>query len=164
MALSIKLTDALFDDANVIGQIETEYRYWRLYVPSTGGGGFVAAEEIQLRSLPGGADQTGVGDVYTASTQNTGGGNIADVAFDNNAATFWRTTVAPPGWIAVDFGAGNEKYIQEIYWLPWTALITTAPTVLTVQHSVDGTTWVDGWTQSGITGWTAGVAKIFTKP
>ncbi len=52
------------------------------------------------------------GVTMSASTQQAG--FEAWRACDGNDATAWATSVAPPGWIEVNFGAGNLKTIRSI--------------------------------------------------
>lgn len=167
MAFSIVLPDADFDIANCIGVIRTPYRYWRLSVPHTADGdGFCSASEIELRSTPGGPDQTGAGCVYTASSENIAGGGTIDKAYDNDASTGWSTTVGPsfPVTNTVDFGAGNEKDIQEASWMVSSFAPNRAPAAIDVEYSADGVTFAIAWSVVGISGWVGDVPKVFTRP
>lgn len=143
------------------------YRYWRIYINYTGQAAAIIAE-MEWRSTPGGADQTGSG---TASASGTNAGSPAAVV-DNNNSTAWVSNVdmlSVPGTPAIwtyDFGVGVVKDIQEIT-IRADANVGNgnyAPNAFHIQRSVDGSTWVTVWGVRSITNWTDAETRTFTRP
>jgi hypothetical protein len=142
------------------------HRYWRLSVPhSADGDFFVDSNEIELRTTPGGSDVTTPSTTIAASDELAFSG-IAANAIDDDTGTIWTTNASPtfPVTLTFDFGAGNAKAILEVSWLPRPDAPSRSPSELDVLWSDDGSSWHLNWSETGITGWTAGVAKVFTKP
>ena len=164
MSFSIFLADADFDDDKVIAQIPIPHRYWRLHVISSGNGFDLSANELELRESVGGADVTGSPATYACDHIHSS--STIAAAFDNDTSTGYN---APgdgvfPINIDVDFTTGHEKDIHEISWLSRPDAPIRAPVDMDILWSDDGTTWNLSWSERGISGWSSGVAKIFTKP
>ena len=103
------------------------HRYWRLQIRSINGGSTVGVSELQMRTSIGG---TNVATGGTASASSTQGVWTAAKAFDGlttdtGAGNAWAGSGADINlvgdggryswpWLKYDFGAGNEKDIQEI--------------------------------------------------
>lgn len=88
------------------------HRHWRFLFtePGSDGGDAAYVAEVQLRSEPGGSDQTGSG-IPSADGDNQ---SPASEAFDNSTATYWGVDNSGyPHWLAYDFGSGNERAIAE---------------------------------------------------
>lgn len=139
-------------------------RRWRIDIISDNGGGECAIKEIELRGTAGGPDLTGSGTAsayYNANAPTWG----VDKAFDNNAGTYYTNWGGPalPGWIAYDFGAGNEVEINEIAVTAQTS--GTAPKRMNVVYSDDnGATWKPWFLIPDQTGWANGEQRVFTRP
>lgn len=142
----------------------TTFRYWRLRIdtPGTQTASLSTLAEIQFRETVGGADATTGG---TASASQNDFSSVAASAFDNNAATWWGSDTTPSGdavWIKYDFGAGNEKWIEEytVQARSGGERIQT-PRAFALQYSEDDVSWTTADTRSALT-WSAGETKTFT--
>jgi hypothetical protein len=170
MSVRMSFEDAGFDSDNAFGVILTPVRYHRIVVSANAGDGtgLLSAMEIELRASSGGPTFVLLpGDpIVTASSENPG--NVIGNAFDGNTAGTSYTSLAPtttyPVTIDIDLGAGNEEPFAELSWLPRADAPNRSPGAFEVFSSVDGVTYHRVLSQSGITGWTAGVAKVFTRP
>ena len=111
------------------------HRFWRLlHQPQE----WVGYHEIELRV--GGIDQTGAG-IATASSQFSSTYS-AIRAVDNNDTTWWSTAQNPGvSWWQYDFGAGNEREIEEVAF--WADNAVRIPLNFTIQSSDNGTDWTD---------------------
>lgn len=141
-------------------------RQWRLQFTGSNGGSFVGAAEVEFALTTGGADQVTGG---TASAFSSFSGLPATNAFDNNNATEWASNgdgLPNSQYLAYDFGFGVTKDINSIRILPRAGANTASQsaTGFKVQYSHDGVIWYTRWTETGITGWTAGVTKTFNRP
>ena len=141
----------------------TPTRYWMFAMTGSNGGSYVGTAELEFRQSFGGADETGSGTPTAGST--FGGLPIAN-AFDNNTATDWASNNAGfPEWINYDFGAGNNKAIVEVSYLPRAGFPgSQSPTGIYFMSSGDGISFLPLWSSLSISGWSAGVAKIFQRP
>jgi hypothetical protein len=142
--LNIKV--AATDSDGVLGSpmsttvtLNTPHRYWRI-----AGTGITATrwqvDEIEMRTnaSPTQADLTST--TFTIAS-STAGGSAATDAFDNAYASFWKSGTSPlPHWIGQDFGAGNTKWINEVF----IRVDTPADEgMCTLQYSDDAVTWTN---------------------
>ena len=157
-------TGNTYPAGNCIAYVPLKYRYTRLVVSSVITAFYVEGAEIKLMDVLGGATVTGVGQIYTATDMDVN--NPIEQAFDGNTSTIFGTTVSPtlPWTVTVDHGVGNEKAIIQVAWMPRADRVGTSPAVLDIQGSNDGSTWTTLWPETGITPYTAGVYKVFTRP
>ena len=128
------------------------HRYWRLLVTSVVSGSYATIGEIEMRETSGGSDATGSG---TASASSYHAGYEPGNAFANNGVAYansWVSQASPtPHWIQYDFGAGQEKNIQEYVIQSASTVQNEVPTGWDFQYSDDGTSWTTIDTRSGIT-------------
>ena len=117
------------------------HRYWRLlHQPQQ----WIGYHEIELRAN--GVDQTGSG-VATASSEYDSRYTPVK-AVDNDNTTWWSTAQWPGvSWWQYDFGAGNDKDIDEIAF--WADNGVRIPASFQVQWSDDGTNWTT-WATGGV--------------
>ena len=155
------------------------HRYWRILVKRSQSGGNAGIGELQMRTSIGGANVASGGTpsassskgTYTAAkafdglTVNTGDGN----GWASNGGYSGGTLVGMAGfdWLKYDFGAGNEKDIQEIVmFCPGTGGLTPPdlPASFDVQYSDDNAIWTTQRALSVDTiasPWTASSSKVF---
>lgn len=90
-------------------------RYWRIrhLVINPNINNRVSWSEIQMRSVAGGSDLTGI--TGNAIEDSHSFSQPASQAFDNNTTTTWACNDSGnKSWVGWDFAAGNEKAITEI--------------------------------------------------
>lgn len=142
------------------------HRYWRVRSTLTWLGNYMACTELELRATTGGADQCS-GGTASASLENSAP-YVASMAFDNNNTTFWTTGGTAPGalghWIKYDFGAGNEKVVQEISYKSRIDGAREDPKNLYIEFSDDNVNWIEQWSVTGILAWTAGEVRVYLDP
>jgi hypothetical protein len=141
------------------------HRYWRVRTLITTAAGPTAYAEIQMRALPGGADQCVGGTPLSSTNSATAGFTTPANAFDDNTATAWASTNADgqTAWIGYDFGVPTD--VTEIALTARSdASPTQTPTRFVLEWSDDGATWATeiGWTQS-TAAWTLGATRTFTQ-
>lgn len=119
-------------------------RYWRLTAQRSNAN-YCVIEELQLRESPGGPSVATGGTAsaiseYTVST-------VAANAFDGTSNVWSSAILTPSGdqmggpwWIQYDFGAGNEKDINQIS-VKCSTSATEAPWDFRMEYSDNGTTW-----------------------
>ncbi len=95
---------------------------------------------IPTNAIPAMTAATTSGVTMSASTQQAG--FEAWRACDGSSTTSWATSVAPPGWIEVDFGAGNLKTIRSLMIMPITAATGPRRFKLLARNSTS-----DPWTE-----------------
>lgn len=141
----------------------SRHRYWQISITGANGGAFVGADEVEFRTIANGQSECFNG---TASSQSNFGGLPPSQAFDRVTGQDWASNnVGFPEYLRYDLGSGVSASITEISILPRsTAAGSQSPTGFDVQYSDDGSSFSTLWSVSGITGWTAGVWKTFTKP
>jgi hypothetical protein len=128
-------TNTQFTSSNAGGT----HRYWRVNLDMSGSPVFT---EMQFRTTSGGANvATGgtamvSGNVFSGSASNL---------FDGSTATTMGFNSATSNWIGYDFGAGNEKAIQEVTLAAGSSGTSQTPGNLLVQYSDNGTDWVTSW-------------------
>lgn len=137
-------SDLVFGEAPDPGEVAYETkRYWR--VRFTNGW---SSDRISLASVDF-LDSTG------AVIPTTGGVASADSffdatttperAFDQNAATYWHSSVAPNSgttrYLAYDYGAGNAKEVAGVQLTTRSNFHSQAPVDGWLEHSGDGVTW-----------------------
>ena len=140
-------------------------RYWRISITANNGHGtYVAVAEVELRAIPGGADQTSpasaaAGAATASSVANSA--NAPSLAFDDNAGTKW-TAATTTGWIQYD--AGTPIDVRQVgimgQYSAWDQA-ALAPKDFKIQSSDDGVAWVDRLTVTGETGWAGAELRLF---
>lgn len=137
------------------------WRYWRIYITAVGSGLVAGLAEIELRATAGGADLTSPSTPMGASSNN------AASLVDNNTSLAWTTaSTGSPWWAWADLSASNygqaQPAVELALWPSGSSTASVSPKDFVVQGSLDGTTWTDIKSFSGVTGWTAGTPKIFS--
>lgn len=153
-------SNTVITEVEVFGDARVPHRYWRLYINSTSST-YVSASEIELRTAPGGADVTGSGTASDSTHYNTS--STGTQAFDNNTATIWASLAGMPQWVQYDFGAGNEKDIQQ-FTFRTTTYPAEGPQNFALQYSDDGSTWFNLYTVDSQPTWSSGETRVFTVP
>lgn len=133
----------------------TGHRYWRIK-PLWMGSSETRFQAIEMRTVAGGSDATGSG---TPFVTNPSGGGGAGGAFDHNSGTF--AAIFSNGTIGYDFGVGNAPAIVEVAITIHTADYTAE---FDVEYSDDGVTYTPHFGGTKRSGWTVGVAEVFTDP
>lgn len=113
------------------------HRYWRVLHSTIWGGTQTYLQGLEFRDSNG-TNQSTTGN-GTASASAEVGGFEASKAFDNNTGTFWGASITS-GWIKWDFGAGNEKDIQQTVLINHTVAANAIRQAL-IQYSDDDTNW-----------------------
>jgi len=141
------------------------HQYWRLYIPSNGGGStYTMVGDLELRETGGGASLTGTG---TAAASSITGGYEAAKGFDGSLAAFWATASAQiaPSWLSYDFGGGNSEIVGHITLSsPNASYSKETPTNGIVQSSDDGSTWATEWVMPPQTGWADAETRSIAQP
>ncbi len=137
------------------------WKFWRIYITAVGSGSVAGLAEIELRATAGGADLTSPSTPMGASSNN------AASLVDNNTSLAWTTaSTGSPWWAWADLSASNygqaQPAVELALWPSGSSTASVSPTDFIVQGSLDGTTWTDIKSFSGVTGWTAGTPKIFS--
>ncbi|MBF0182795.1 MAG: discoidin domain-containing protein [Magnetococcales bacterium] len=136
------------------------YRYWRIEVTASTSGSdqLVSLYELELRALPGGADQCQNGVAAASHNDST-----AYRLFDDNPSSYWSNGgPSAPSWLHYDFGSGASISVGEIRMLPRSQWMS--PKDFTLSGSLDGNSWQAIATWSGVTDWLGGVEKLFIPP
>lgn len=126
------------------------HRYWKLKIYIANDVNIIA-QEIEFRSTSGGADETTPSTTVTGSAGSFSPSEGPDKAIDDNVATFWQpaapavTATTTPAEIVVDFGAGNEKEINEISWRDHASFHVRTPNVMSIESSDDDATYTVEW-------------------
>lgn len=135
------------------------WRYWELYVTATAGGqAGIDLNEVEMRIA--GVNQVGSG---TPSASSFFSGLPPANAFDGNLTNRFATDFSGtwPQWLRYDFGAGNEKAIDEFRIMPDGT--SRAPGTFAIRFSNDGVLWGEAHSETGLTtGWTAKAFRSFT--
>ena len=136
-------------------------RYWRVNVTANNGHGvYLTVAEVELRAVPGGADQTSPAGAATASSM-ANSGNAPRFAFDDNVGTKW-TAAGTTGWIQYD--AGTPIDVMQVGVMGNYSggdQAAFAPKDFNIQSSDDGVTWADRLTVTGETGWAGAELRLF---
>ena len=137
------------------------WKFWRIYITAVGSGLVAGLAEIELRATSGGADLTSPSTPMGASSNN------AASLVDNNTSLAWTTaSTGSPWWAWADLSASNygqaQPAVELALWPSGSSTASVSPKDFVVQGSLDGTTWTDIKSFSGVTGWTAGTPKIFS--
>ncbi len=115
------------------------------FTPQTSGVYYVAASS--------GGATGGTGDVLTTDPGRAISDSwyqpencLDDLAFDDNTATYWATATSGAdssgvAWLGYDFGSGNDQAVGSFTLQNYTGW--HAPTRVRLQHSADGSTWID---------------------
>lgn len=133
-------------------------RYWRVYITANNGASFTSLNEIEMRTTPGGPDQTNAVDAGTrASASSDFFGANGSRAFDDNTTdgNAWVSTNASlPQWIQWDF-LTPIAIVEMAMWPESSDSFNRAPMDFELRYSDDGLAWTTGHAYSGITGWSA---------
>lgn len=137
------------------------HRYWRINCVRTDGGAVPAASEIEMRTSIGGSDVCTGG---TASASSVFGSFVAANAFDNDINTLWAAN-ASTGWIAYDFGSGNDQDIVEVAWRSrQSSDANQSAREADIEYSDNGTDWVKKWAWTESTSWSLAQTRSFADP
>jgi hypothetical protein len=157
------------------------HRYWRLMIRRSSGGANAGVGELQMRTSIGGGNVI-TGGTASASSTFPSGGYTAAKAFDGltvdtGAGNAWASNgygatgggagMGSYPWIQYDFGAGNEKDIQEIVlFAPGASGMGTAdmPLAWKFQYSDDGVTFTtqrDYEADSTTPAWVLSTSRIY---
>jgi hypothetical protein len=144
-----------------INPIAGTYPNWRIKITAA----FAeppSGAEIEFRDSSGtDVTETVNANIYGFTDETPGSAQTPELAFDNNASTFWSAHV---GTLPRYIGFALKKCVA-ITSLSWqsraTGAFNTSPTAFTMQGSYDGVTWVDIWSGTFST-WTAnGQIKVY---
>jgi len=131
-------------------------------ISASNGSAYIGAEEIAFAEGTAGATTTTGG---TAIYGTQYGPLPAGNAFDGTNAEYASNGAGYPEWIGYAHGAGVAKDIVELRWTPRPGTASSqSPTAFEVQYSPDGVAWTTRWSESGVSGWAAGVTKTFNAP
>ena len=152
------------------------HRYWRIQIRANGGT-WVSIGELHMRTSIGGANVAVGG---TPSASSVAGTYPVAKAFDGlttdtGVGNAWASGVSLGSgggtnafaWLKYDFGAGNEKDIQEIViFAPGTGGIAMSdlPTSWNFQYSDDDVTWVTQRSysfESTTPAWTTSTSRVY---
>ena len=136
------------------------YRFWRLYITAADSGQYSGLAELVFNIA--GVRQLG----GTALASSFFSGAAAANGFDGNTATDWANNGGLPGtpaWLRYDFGAGNEKEIDEVK-ITARAYTGQGPKSFEIQSSNDGTTWDVHVSVSGASAWGSLEQRTFAIP
>lgn len=103
----------------------------------------------------------------TAESSSFGADYGADDAFasprDQMLGAWHSASQASPWWASIDFGAGNEQTVREVYFTPFNTLPNErAPYEFFIQTSPDNVNWTNVFHATGITGWALNTEKAWT--
>lgn len=142
------------------------HRYWRVYIAANNGSAISGLQELEFRSTPAGADETGVGLGAAISSGDYSGAMAKEQAFDDTVAEWASSGMSC--WIGWDFGVGVTKQIEEISLQIRTTdptnAVLQAPRLFYVEGSDDAVIWNRYWGCGESTGWTAGETRTYTDP
>lgn len=136
---------------------------WRVFVAATRttDGFFCTMAELQLRLVPGGAQQA-TGGTAVAGSFFAGAGEPAN-AFDGNSATFWATAgSAGPDWLGYILPSALEIRAVLIQAGDNAARAARAPRDFQVQRSTDGSAWTTVHTVTDTPAWGVSEAREFS--
>lgn len=139
------------------------HRHWRLYIVSQSSTNYCSVAELELRETLAGTNHALSGTMSAISTYDV---SLAPAyAADGDINTMWHSQYiagGAGGWIACDLGSGNDKSINVISITPRNDGYPVNPiSEFELQFSDDGSSWTTLYGDSGITGWSAGVAKTW---
>jgi hypothetical protein len=128
-----------------VGGIATPRRYWRIYTFRTAGDlSLWQICEIKFRTSAGGADLSTAGAVVSVDTTPQSGS--AAQCIDGNTGTWCQLNGgATDHWFKIDWGAGNEKNINEILINGAVGDVSRSPGWFRVQYSDDDIHWTTAW-------------------
>ncbi len=114
--------------------INPAHRYWRLR--TTSDQSIVGPNEVQFREVSGAAP---AGTITASSSYNPT--YAPSKAFDRDGSTWWSTAIgaATGSWIALDYGSGNDKEIEDV--LIATDDPSRVPQAYELQYSDDAVWW-----------------------
>lgn len=164
MSFKLVVPDASWPDVSY-GVIPSPVCYWRLIFGGSNDlvNGLLAAEEIELRGSPGGADLTNTDTPVSSDSENLPNSFITSAFNDDGAALLWSSAVPTIYPVTVNIDFADPQTVEEIFYKPWSIAPDRSPTSIIIQSSGDRTHWVTAWEALGITGWTA-LGKVFTRP
>ena len=140
------------------------YIYYRIYVTANAGAtDYTSIGEIELRATVGGADITTTVTPAWASSQYPSvqtPDKLVNNAYGASTDCWLAANATVPVWVWLQ-PSTDGTYVRELAMWPHPTVPNRAPGTFTVQGSLDGSTWTDIKTFTGITGWTANTAKTF---
>lgn len=136
------------------------YRYWRIYVTATNGDAYLAIQEMEMATSPGGANVASNG-MPTWQSSSYGGGDPFAAAFNgsflSSPGCLWLTDGKPmPQWGSIDLG--SQVVLQEVRMQcqNWGGGPGRAPKNFVIQGSNDNSTWTDVRAFAGVSSWAVG--------
>lgn len=123
------------------------HRYWGVRAKAVPSGEYFECANLYLREDPFGPDATASGGTAGADSQSSATYSAAK-AFDNNVSTRYSSAhlQALDGKLWWDFGAGNEKRINQIGWQAGMSGTANNPTEFEVIYSDNGIDWTTATT------------------
>lgn len=139
------------------------HRYWRIrFTENYNNPAYTALAEVEFRQIAG-LPEAVIGAV-TASGSYSSSYNGPKAA-DGNPSTYWYgTKLGSDWWLAVDFGAGNERAIVEV-WIKSSidgSYGQQAPKHLYLEYSDDGAVWTASFFVASISAWASGDERAFS--
>ena len=143
------------------------FNYWRIFCEAGADAAFYAIGEIEMRSQPSGADLTtelqAIAGIESATPTFTKEQAFDGLTIPENAWAADRTANADLLWIGQNFVTAVD-IVEIVITARNDEFSSQAPTQFSVQHSADGTNWITSWQETGISAWTIGLSRTFTKP
>ena len=141
--------------AGVMTSKNPGFRYWRLSISAQNGDAdYACLGEIQLRPVAGGATATTPQTPVSSSIDSYAGHPLSNLV-DGNLSTLWASASTPAFPYTLTLDLGTPTAINEVAICPQPTVIARAPSLFTVQGSLDGinftnvkefvhvTNWVD---------------------
>lgn len=140
------------------------YKKWRINVTAIDGGAAVSLGELQFRKNVGVSETPSGGTASASSVYSSG--HEAIRALDGSGPDYiWAAAAGPPQWIAYEFPSGREVVEVAIQSRSDGGTYGQTPSAFSVQYYDEATSsWVESWSVSGSTGWTASSWRYFAKP
>lgn len=137
---------------------------WRIYITAVDGGVAVSLGELQFRKTVG-VSETPSGGTASASSIYSSGYDPINALDGSGSATIWAAAAGPPQWIAYEFPSSREVVEVAIQSRSDGGTYGQTPSAFSVQYYDEATSsWVESWSVSGSTGWTASSWRYFAKP
>ena len=138
------------------------HRYWGVRAKAVPSGDYFECANLYLREDPFGPDATASGGTAGADSQLSATYS-ADKAFDNSVSTRYSSAQlqAIDGKLWWDFGAGNEKSINQIGWQAGMSGTANNPTEFEVIYSDNGIDWTTAATVTTPRDWGFMIYRFF---
>ena len=137
------------------------YRYWRLsIVAQNGDSSYAGLGEIQLRPVAGGATATTPQTPISSSIASYGG-YPPSYLVDGDLSTPWISASAPAFPYTLTLDLGTPTAINEVAIYPQQHATARAPSLFTVQGSLDGVNFTNVKEFVGVSNWVAAQFMTF---